>query len=772
MTTGGIFWDWIALGGETRPLLTTPTNEKDADYDNRCARYYLSTVHSPYRDFYLENYASNVRYAAGGHDSWGETQDVREFLGDTDHPTGRLALKNLVLQPMLTRLMGAADGMSITAGAEATTVLASTRREQAMAKMLIYSKVAQAGPIMAEAYSSMGVSPDEGETVEAFEANYRDEYVRAMNALLTMMGRHQRIAGTKRQAASNVALSGLFAWHTYTDGQHVEGDLVRPDEVGWDTSCRNPDFSDGEFCYTSRLMDIPQIGARYQASKEAIEKLDKWAHSGSMMGDNWGGDWPQKKPRVFTVYYKDRERVTRGYVVKEGAPHYCTIGVADPDKRGKKPEYTEKDLIEPPDNKYTATWTEKEIKERKQVREVVKVRYCTLIPWEYLPGAATGGLKRKDRKELSRDKLGLLSNAGDLVLESGCWPYQPKEQEGGEVMLPISFQAWSLLGGLVMAPLSAARDPQRMKNMVVSDMVYRMERAGVPTTILDSDATAGATVTQGQVIDALKDGKPVFLKGTLVGGVQNAVSQVNTGPGHDFYAGWGILEQLDRIAQAATGIYDQNFGAPGSPNQLVGVKQLQLQQSSVMLRPFNAALLDGYEQVYRMNAQVGKRFYAARPWILSQWAGDMGAMALSVAKDLDSEDFRVTVRMTLDDEQRKKEADMMILGQGGYLDRGLLDNSSAAQLLGRSYPEDVNEAARLFAGRMQQQAQMQAQAQAQAAQQAAFAQQEAINEQEQKELDQQKLDVALENKKLNVKRDAPYNQALSQWSKPMGGASR
>lgn len=762
-----IFWPWVTLGGVQRPSRLTPKDQKDENYDSNCARYYLASVWSDYRNFYLKNYAANMRYAAGGDDAWGEAQDIKEFLGGEKDPSGRLALKNFVLQPMHTRLVGAADNISIDPSAEAVTQFTKTRYEAELSKMLVYSMASQAGPMMASAYEGMGVSPDEDQTAYAQDLNYQDEYVKAMGSLLTMMGNHQKMDKKKRQAASNIALSGLFAWHAFPSGSHIEGYLPRPEEVGWDTTATQPDFSDGSFCYIARQMDVSDIAEQFQASKDKLKELDRWANmeASQVSGGNIG--WPQKKPRVITTYYKDRESVERGFVMKDGEEIYVTINVKDPASRDEKPVYTDKDLVKPPDNEFTVTWTDAEIKAKKQTREIETVRYCTMIPWEYLPGPFTEGKPYKDRSKIGPNKQTILGPTGDMILESGEYPLQEADPDQEfRVQFPLKFQTWTYMGGLVLAPLSAARDPQRMMNMVISDIVYRMERAGIPSVGLDSDATAGAGNKQADIIRALKDGKPYFLKGALVGGIQNAVTVTDTSVGASFFAQWQILEHLYDMAQKATGIYDQNYGAPGSSDQLVGTKKLQLQQAGVMMQPFYAALSDGFEQVHQFNAQAGKRFYCARPWTLKQWTGDMGAKTLEAAKDLNSESFRVKVTLTVDSAGRKKEADMMILGQGGYMDRGLLDAQAAAELLDRSYAPDIADGARKFTKRMAQAQQQQAQAQQQQQQQAEMGMRQQEIEAQQAQLGQEQQQAELENRKLDVKQQAPFNQAKSRWLEP------
>lgn len=771
--SANIFWEWIGLGSVLRPSRMTPPDQKDEEYDARCTRYYLGSVHRPYRDFYLRNYVDNLRYAIGGPDSWGDAQDIREFLGTKTEPTGRLALKNFVLQPMHTRLIGAADNISIEAHANAITQFAKTRKEAALAQKLLFSQAAQQGPMMADAYAPMGITPDEGQTEDDHENSYQDEYVKAMNSLLEMMGQHQKLDKKKRQAASYLALSGMFAIHGFPNGNHIEAELVRPDEVGWDTTATKSDMSDGEFWYIAPLMDISQIAERYQTSQDRLKQLERWTNvSSEGMGAGANTGLYSRKLRVMTTYFKDLRFVDRGYVMKDGEPYYTTINEPNMDSRKDDPIYTDKDLVKPPDNSFTVTWTDAEFKAKKQTRAIQSLRYCTMIPWEYLPGPFNEGLPYAKRNGLQKDtalKLGLLGPTGDFILESGEYPLQEVDPDQiYQVEPPLKIATWSYMSGTVIAPLSAARDPQRMMNMVVSDIVYRMERAGIPAVGLDSDATAGAGNKQADIIRALKEGKPYFLKGTLVGGIQNAVTVTDTSTSASFYAQWQILDHLYQMAQNATGIYDQNFGAPSDPKQLVGNKKLQLQQAGVMQQPFYAALADGFEQINQFNAQAGKRFYSARPWALKQMVGDDGANAiqLSVLEDLDSEQFRVVIELTVDSDTRKDEADNMMFQQGGLMDRGMLDQAAAADLMGRSYKSDLGEAARKYTKQMAKQAQAQQQAQQQQAQQMQAQQQQQGLQAQQAQLDKQHTLADIEKQKSQTKMAMPGVQEQAKWLAP------
>jgi hypothetical protein len=764
-----IFWPWLTIGPVVRPSRLTPWDQKGEAYDDNCATYYLGSIWQPYRNFYLQEYAANLNLAYNGVSSWGSDQVVREFLGDENNPTGRMAWKYAVFQPMHTRLVGAGDGVSVSAKATSWSSNLQTRKEAALYDRLLKSQLAQMGEPLDAAMAAQGVSPDERREEELHENLWTDPYEKAVTNLITAMGKRQNLSRKQRKVASNIALSGVAAIHQFINGNNIEAEVCEPHEVGWDTTAIRPDFSDGEFVYHSRLMDVDAIAEQFQPSKDKIKALDKWANMQSAMFSTMQNPgWPQRKPRVFTVYYKDMQYVERGFVLKDGEPHYCTINMPDPSRKDGKPEYTDNDLIPPPENEWTVTWTDQEWKQKKQVKAVERLRYCTMIPWQYLPGAYTNNqpfLKRA--QTLDPSDLAHVSLTGNMVLESGEYPLQESDPDDKYMVeFPIKFASWMYMGGNAIAPLSCVRDIQGMMNATLSDMLMRMSRAEMPTTVFDHDALAAAGITAAEAVRNLKQGRSFSVKSMLVGGVNQAIKTTETGLGPEFYQRFNIIDKLYQMAQNSTGIYDQNFGAPGGEDQLVRVKEMQSRQSGVMLRPFIAAIQDLFEQVHQANAQAGKKFYAARPWALNQMVGNEGERMLIESKEMTNEQFRVETVLTMDAEQRKQDADNMILMQGGYMDRGLLDAKSAADLLGRSLPEAVNEGARQFTRRMAEAQKAMAEQQQQQQQAMMAAQQQANLEQQEMELSKLSVDTAMKQEAMERKSAQPIIQAAARHLEP------
>ena len=273
-----VFWQWAPMGTVIRPLPSTPENQKDQDYDNNCMRYYLSMqVFQSYRDSFLQEYSLNRTSVENGPLSFGSSEQMREFLGDTNSPTARLAWRQAISQPIHTRLVGAADNISVAVKVFSTAQNLFLRSEEALYTQLLRSRAAQAGPEMEEAMQKYGVSPNEDDTREKHENYWTDPYAKTMTNLASGIARHQKLDREKRQIASNLALSGVAALHFYPNGNHIECDVCRPDEIGWDSTSTRPDFSDGEFCYTSRQMNVSALAERYQPARAKLLQLEKWA---------------------------------------------------------------------------------------------------------------------------------------------------------------------------------------------------------------------------------------------------------------------------------------------------------------------------------------------------------------------------------------------------------------------------------------------------------------------------------------------------------------
>ena len=758
------FWTWIPISTMIPPSMTTPERDKGESYHALWTRYFLSRQVGAWIEFYRNNYTANMEYAIDSR--WGEEEDVRMFLGDGPAQTSRIPFKFPILSPMLTRMVGAVDNISISAKAEAVTqYYAQTRREEAFAKAMLMSEAAASGPMMAAAFEGQGISPSMQETEKIFDMTYQDHIIRGANSLMNMIAERSKLDDTKRVTAAYMALSGVAAAHCFINGNNLEWEVCEPREVGWDTSAMRPDFADGQFVYTCPLMNVSGIAERWQPKADVILALDKWARI-LPGGYNFNAGWPQSRPRVFTMYWKDMKYVERGFVEKDGMVQYVTINEVDPDTG--EPQFTDKDLVEPPKNQYTEAWTASELRAKKQKRAIEVVRYCSMIPWEYLPGGYTKNMPfAADGKPASPPMNSGLPNVGvvgDLVLDYGMYPLQEADPDDVySVKFPIKFSAWRYLGGHVVAPLTAARDPQRWMNQITSDIAWRIRKAGGKSVLIAKEAIDGSNMDEEELNMKVKEGDTIVVAASQLGGLQNASGQVDASPGPGMYNLLGSLPQFKAIAESATGVYESNYGSPQG-GQLVGTLQLQLQQAGVMQQPFYAAVAELYKQIHQFDAQAGKQFYAKRPWLLSQMVGEEDMAALVTTEDMQLEQFRVKVSLSPDGQQLRTITDQQLIPQ--LMQMGMLDPTTAAQLLGRSTPDDAYAAARQFAKQAAAAAAAAQQKQQVAAAEAQMAAEQQAIDQQQLELSKQENNSDLKMAQLEQKASQPYRQAESEWMKP------
>ena len=760
------YWSWVNVQTVVRPPRTTPNDKKDENYDAACARYYIGQQQESSVNLFRQCYATNVRYAMEGPGAWGEEEDIKVFLKDQGRSTSKVAFNNPLIGPILTRLRGAADNLSVSPSAQTATQYAITRKEEDLARALAMSQAARASSVVADAFAPMGISPNEEETIAFHENTYQDQLVIAINSIMKMISVKNGLDDFKMEVAKHLALSGLCAWHCSPQGNDLVWELCEPDEVGWDPAAIRPDFADGSYVFTCPLMDVSDIAEKFQPKENIIRELDAWSNL-NPSGFNQPG-WPQIKPRVFTTYFRDIQYVERGYVIEDGEPTYVTINQPDRDSRDGKPKYTDKDLISPPENQWTAAWTDEEWNAKKQKRHVQVVRYCSCIPWEYLPGAITNGVSFNERvkgKNLDPKIAGMVSPTGDVVLASGLYPLQESNPDDTyNKGFPLKFTSWSYIAGNVVAPLTAAISPQRVMNQLTSDLMFRLRKAGHKSVAIDTDAMAGSTMSEEEILYALKEGDAVNIRGSLVGGLQNAVRDIDSSPGTSFYQAFQLIPGIKQVAESATGVYEQNYGAPGSANQLVGTLQLQLQQAGVMQQPYYKSIALLYKQVHQFNAQAGKQFFCRRPWILKQMVGDVGYFTLKLSEDLQNEQFRIEIELVPNTAEMRTLVDNQIIPM--RMQMGLLDAQAAAELLGRAFPSDVDRACREYVKKAAMaQAQMAQQQQQAMMAQGLAAEKQAIDDQEM-QLAQLEQKSSMEAAKLQQKMAQPSIQAEAEWLKP------
>lgn len=173
-----------------------------------------------------------------------------------------------------------------------------------------------------------------------------------------------------------------------------------------------------------------------------------------------------------------------------------------------------------------------------------------------------------------------------------------------------------------------------------------------------------------------------------------------------------------------------------------------------MQQPFYAAIADLFRQQHQFNAQAGKQFYAERPWMLSQLVGDKGMIAMLTSKEAQYEQFRIEIVLTPNAQEMRTLVDNQIIPMRMQL--GMLGPQEAADLMGRSFPSDVDRAGREYTRRMA----LAQQARAEAAQQQqdadAIAQEEVDVAAQEEVLAGREHEDMLKEKQLAQKLHQPY----------------
>lgn len=745
---------WSSIAPTDAPPRTTPEHEKDLEYHNKRGRNYAASHDGTYSDWYRLMGAINIGFATD--QLWGLPEDRELFLMDKGQTTTRRAMRMPITGPMTTRLVGQLSKISIHARASAVTQETKSRMEEQMLKAALYARAAMAGKNMSDAIMrTKGISPDEVKAKSDVAESFQHMLIKPTNALITMIAQKNKLDELRKPIGEMLALTGMASLHSYTSGSHMRWELLNYDEVIWDTNSRRPTMTDGQYAGFNRWASVEDIAERFNVDKATLAKLDKMTSQNGQNDDRTA--WPNGQVRYVQLYWKDLRYDTVGYVQGPNGPTLVTIDEPDPDTG--EPKYTMGDVIEPPKNRYTKEFKSKDGK-RVDTRCVQVARECAFVPYEYMAV-----------RETEPDDLGNKSRTEDIVLKWGkCDVQESDPDDVYSVRLPIIHSTWRYINGFIIAPLSAAQHPQRMSNQVASDITWRTGMGKGNSRFFDMKAAVrGSGKNEKQILTALKNGEDIGVDSGHLGGVQNSVKEMGSGIDPAIREQYGTLEALSKLAENGTGVYKENFGAPGSANKLVGVKRMQEQQADIMMQPFLDATQALYEQAHQRDAQAGRQWYLRHEWALEQMIGTDGLATFQSAKDLEYAAVRVNVTLSQNAEEVMQLTDEYAL-QLMQLPVPLLDDVSVGELLGKSYPEDLFAAVRKFTKARRDQQMAMAEQQQQQQQAAAMAQEEAMDQERMDELYKQVVDTTLESEKLNQKAAQPVAQAIGEGMKPQPAA--
>ncbi len=740
------WWPWPQIQWMERKPLDTPASKKTVeDYDIPNARFYVGgNGYGMYYNSMRIATAINEGFVTGL--LWGLPVDYTSFLMDMSLPNTRQPFSFPLVQTMNQRIIGFMSGVSVEAKAEPIGQRATSRREQQLLMASALSQAAQQGPEVAMVMDGMGIPPDEAKAQE-FAESWTDPFQKAMNLLLGWVAERNDYKGMLKQAVQNANVSGLCAAHNTTSGGRYRWEMVDSRYVFYDPKSKRPDMKDAAFCGFFKFW--PSLSAMAEAhnlSKDKVARIEEAmrAQGGQSYGYNDSIPWPNGGPVSMVMYYNDGDWIEQGFIQGPNGPELCSVDEKDP-VTGEL-LYDREDFIDPPDLEMTKDWKGKF---NKCFYEVL--RYAEFIPSELMP-VSTG------------DGSGAM---GDLALAGGVFPLQerdPQAQDG--VNKPMKIATWMNIGGMVVAPLTALMAPQRFLNQITSDIVWRMSKATMPSPFFDKRAISTGGVPITETISAYKRGEPIYGDTSHIGGAQNAVQMVGGGLDPNIFKQFELLQQFIRLSEEAIGVFGQNSGGPGPANQLVGVKEIQAQQQQIMYRPMINMVQSLFEQMHQFDAQAGRQFFAQRRWILEDAVGTEAANLIIQSATEEMDQFRLKTEIMVGAEMEREAANQLILGEGGLLDRQLLDPTSAGKLLGKSYKEDVWREVERFTAEVALARKQQAEDQAKAAQLAALQEQDAALAQREYEMYNKAMDLAAKSEATSMKGDMPFLQQQAKVAMP------
>jgi hypothetical protein len=672
---------------------------------------------------------TNWSFYKGGDGQWIFEEDLEAFfLDESGDVRNRLKIAKNLIRPMVEQYVGNAVRFSFNAEAKATSDFAINAREQELARIQFFEGMAGAFPELNEMIRDrvpLGDTPIE--TEEIFLNTWVDDYEDDINMLLEFISNEVNIDELKVQITKHMSISGMGIYKGYEQNGRYLGEATDPLFYFWDLSARKPDLSDAEYMGEWSYMDTPTLFEKYQnLTKEERQALERYSQNESIeihrMVHNYYTVSGIKVP-VYEVYWKDMEEHEYGYVKDPfGYAYFTRIN-------HEESEYTDKDLIEPPNDS-----KEDILKGKKKAKVYVDVlRYCVFVPKEEV-GVAT---------------------STDILLEWGELDYQEKQAiDPSNVQFPYKVYTWSYDKGEVMSPLDDAIQPQRFVNRLLSVAESHINNARGEGTVIAKDAVDPRDGEEG-VLRNVNKSKPIFVDTSRTGSVQNSVGSYGGGIGSGTMSIFNIVKEMQVAIQDMTGVNEAMTGTQGGSDALVGVIQSQIQRGSLVQEPFYWALSSILRQAYQHMATVGKRIYADNPRRLAIMVGDKGMQDIIVTREMMLEDFRVFIK-------RAESKDSAIQNGNALLftlrQAGLLDDYRVGNLFNRATPEQIAKSLREYQSQLLQASRKQDDENANMAMQQQSQMADMAQRMEQSEMREAYRDDA--NKQLD--RDHQFNMAMAK----------
>lgn len=678
---------FLVANGQDRPTILE--KNKDEKYHLEFARYCVGQANNQYQTSFVDKVLLNKNFYKGN--QWIKDEDLDLFLkDDTDQMRNRIKMTKNIIRPMVEQYRGNAIRMGINFNVRSISPQAINRRENKLAEMLHFTKVANdpENPWGERMRKEKAVGESEAETISIFENTYVDKYVEKINYLIDYIAERNELQETQVRIAEEMALSGMAVMSTYEYSGHQQFEVVKSENFFFDRSAKNYDLTDSEFMGEVIYMNVSEIFEQYQnitlEQRTAIENYAKQYRKAAL--ETAGASDAKLAPSsqmnnsgkvpVFKVYWKDGETYEYGYVKDKFGYEYLTK-INHINEGDDKPKYTDADLIKSKSERAKRLFGDK----LKKNLHVDTMRMAIFIPQEIM---SLGGTSTSEHKEK------------DVLLEWGLAPYQETENlDFDSVKFPYKCYCWGYIDGEVLSPLDDAIDPQRFINRILSVTENQINNSRGSGTVIDGTMVKD----QDEVLRAMNQSKPVFInaKGR---GIQNAIGSYDTTTKQGTMVMFNIIDAMSKYIQDVTGVNEALKGESTGSDQLVGVTQLLIQRGSLMQEPFYNAITNIYKQCYQSMASVGKRIYADNERNICIAIGDDGQEMLRITKDMKLEDFRCFIKRQNSDEMLVESGNNMLMALYSIQNADgsrLLDDKRFANLYGRSTPEQIGQALRAAA---------------------------------------------------------------------------
>ena len=636
-------------------------SQKDEKYHTQYGKYCLGSIDHPAHRVFQVKTLTNWNFYQNN--QWIFEEDLESFLKDESGDVrNRIRLVYNMIQPMVQQYIGNAIRMDYTPKAVSISDFVINRRELQLNKLKYYSALAQNIPVLEDMIKEQQpIGKDEKQTETIFNNVYVDGYEKNINNLLKYVAHKNNFDQAKMELARHVALSGLGVHKGYELNGEQIWDIIDPLYFFYDYAAKKKDLTDAEFMGEVKYASPVEAAERFQSlGKEERIRLEKYASqtpsANRLQYHYLYGETSGRFP-MFEIYWKDAEKQEYGYVIDEFGYEYLT------QINCEKNDYTDKDLIEPEFENHVKFLGEGKIKKEMYVDVL---RYCIFTPAEIIGGG------------------------DDIVFEYGKLPYQETSNlEPSSVQFPYKACAWDIHNGLILSPVDAVIDPQRLANRMLSIAESRINNARGSGTIVDKSAV-DPQGGEEEVLRNININKPVFVD-SRGRGVQNVVGTYGSNIGGDTEFVYELAERMRGIMQNISGVNESMTGTSGEKNKLVGTVRSEIAQGTLLQENFYYTISEVLLQTYQGIASQGKRIYADSKRRLSIILGDDGAEEIIITKDMNLEDFRVFIKRAMPDEAQKEAANDTLIEMR---QAGMVDEEQFAKYYGRATTEDIGKAVR------------------------------------------------------------------------------